>query len=451
MRSYRNPLNVNLLKNIREWGGRPIEVRIGGSSQAQLWWVPDQVEGLIGYYESGADKTYNVTIGPGYVDLFDAWPSDTKFIQGLPATYEQPGLRNSTIEIVSRPSEKLGSRLIGLELGNERQDSGLTPPEFANKFLVEAYAISEAVFKEKYKKIWTVGTLQAPTLINCDDPSNATTCWSTTSLLENGINDHGIAVRSDTHQYNLDRSVISPDRQYLLNHTVLAGFIDSNKDLADYSVARGLPYVFGESNNLFGHGRVGVSDTFAAALWNIDFTLYAAQTNISRIGYHQSFGWRYSAWRPIPAFGYPSGVLPAYYGFWIVQKAFGTNNSSTKQVEALFTREDLVVYGIYQAGTQELDSVIAINLKPWNSVDGDEVRPEVVVDFSNIKTACGKARVFGLTSAGADVTDPSDVVFAGQYINGTSGLVVGESIAEELGPGETVSLKASEAVLISLC
>lgn len=91
-------------------------------------------------------------------------------------------------------------RLVGLELGNERQDSGLTPPEFTSKYLEEAYAINEAVFGNRYKKVWTAGTLQAPTIIKCTDPLNATTCWSVRSLLENGMNEHGIAARADTHQ-----------------------------------------------------------------------------------------------------------------------------------------------------------------------------------------------------------------------------------------------------------
>lgn len=195
-----NPLNINLIHHIRRRGGVPIKVRVGGSSQGSLAWVPSQEQGLIGYYEPGADKTYKVSLGPGFLDLFETRPDDTEFVLGLRYPYEDESYHDTNIKIAKGLYDRLGSRLIGVELGNERNEIGLTPPTITNKFLKYAYPMSDAVFGDANKRIFTIGTFHAPTLIECANPDDATECFSTTSLLRNGINKNGIAARADTHQ-----------------------------------------------------------------------------------------------------------------------------------------------------------------------------------------------------------------------------------------------------------
>lgn len=241
-----------------------------------------------------------------------------------------------------------------------------------------------------------------------------------------------------------------PTRQYLMNHNNTAYCVDSHKDLAAYSTALGVPYIIGEGNSLFGHGRVDVSDTLAAALWKIDFTLCSAQTNITLLGFHQSFGWRYSAWRPIPAFGYPAGVLPSYYGYWVVQRALGTHGGSKKKVEVLIAEEQFTVYGIYDAKTSALSSVVTLNLLDWSSSDGQVVRPEIRIDLSSLKARGDKAEIYRLTAAGADIKDPELIRFGGQYVNNNDGTIEGISTPELLEEGKFITLRASEVAYVAL-
>ncbi|KAL4924013.1 uncharacterized protein BDV17DRAFT_295824 [Aspergillus undulatus] len=98
-----------------------------------------------------------------------------------------------------RTYEKLGGRLVGLELGNERQDSR-SPPVFTKYFLEDLYTISEAAFGDRYKQIYSAGTFTTPALIQCEEPDNAAECYSTESLFENDIDEHGIIKYADTHQ-----------------------------------------------------------------------------------------------------------------------------------------------------------------------------------------------------------------------------------------------------------
>ena len=56
---------------------------------------------------------------------------------------------------------------------------------------------------------------------------------------------------------------------------------------SSFTSARELPYVLGETNSLYNQGRPGLSDSFGAALWGVDFNLWCAANNISRVHMHQ--------------------------------------------------------------------------------------------------------------------------------------------------------------------
>lgn len=49
----------------------------------------------------------------------------------------------------------------------------------------------------------------------------------------------------------------------------------------------GKEYVLGETNSVSGGGASGVSMTFGAALWTMDYSLRAVYSNISRVYFHQ--------------------------------------------------------------------------------------------------------------------------------------------------------------------
>ena len=58
--------------------------------------------------------------------------------------------------------------------------------------------------------------------------------------------------------------------------------------------ARGLPYVLGETNSFSCHGAPGVSNTAGAALWVVDYTLFASTIGISELYFHEGVGYKYN-------------------------------------------------------------------------------------------------------------------------------------------------------------
>jgi hypothetical protein len=80
------------------------------------------------------------------------------------------------------------------------------------------------------------------------------------------------------------------------------------------AIKTGLPYVLREMSSIGPIGMPGVSDTFGASLWTLNFFLYAASLGISSVQMHMTDNSNASAWSPIPIYGHDTSfVRPQYY------------------------------------------------------------------------------------------------------------------------------------------
>lgn len=84
----------------------------------------------------------------------------------------------------------------------------------------------------------------------------------------------------------------------LMNHTnVVAKAGDQLREWAAIkALGNGLdpdvPFILGEHNSLARQGRPGLSNSFGAALWGVDWNVYLASQNISRSHMHQGTNYR---------------------------------------------------------------------------------------------------------------------------------------------------------------
>ncbi len=82
----------------------------------------------------------------------------------------------------------------------------------------------------------------------------------------------------------------------LLNHAVTKRSVDTR--VADYNTILSEssepvpPLIFGETNSLYNQGRPGLSNTFGAALWGVDFNLYSASVGFKRVHMHMGTNYR---------------------------------------------------------------------------------------------------------------------------------------------------------------
>ena len=64
------------------------------------------------------------------------------------------------------------------------------------------------------------------------------------------------------------------------------GFISQAEQVAKVAAAKKLPFLLTEANSYWGGGKLGVSNTFASALWGGDFALACAQAGVDGINIH---------------------------------------------------------------------------------------------------------------------------------------------------------------------
>lgn len=82
-----------------------------------------------------------------------------------------------------------------------------------------------------------------------------------------------------------------------MNHT--RTILDVDEQIAEYnrimSIGKGrVPIIFGETNPLYNQGKPGLSNSFGAALWGVDFNLYSASAGFKRVHMHQGTNYRVS-------------------------------------------------------------------------------------------------------------------------------------------------------------
>jgi hypothetical protein len=133
----------------------------------------------------------------------------------------------------------------------------------------------------------------------------------------------------------------------------------------------GVPYVLREMSSIGPIGMPGVSDTFGASLWTLNFFLYAASLGISSVQMHMTDNSNASAWQPIPMYGHDTSfVRPQYYAHAAVAQLVGNGNGTT-QISAIKTNPSsaykgrIRMYSTY--ANNNLQSVVMINSKEVNS------------------------------------------------------------------------------------
>jgi hypothetical protein len=166
------------------------------------------------------------------------------------------------------------------------------------------------------------------------------------------------------------------------------------------------PYVLREMSSVGPIGMPGVSDTMGAALWTLNFFLYAASIGISSVQMHMTDNSNASAWQPIPMYGSDTTfVRPQYYAHAAIAQIIGNGNGTT-QISTLSTSNVGSAYDgrirAYNAyAKDQLQAVVMINSRPANS----SVDPKSSFTFNlNMGTANANQDIYlsYLTADGAD-------------------------------------------------
>lgn len=230
-----------------------------------------------------------------------------------------------------------------------------------------------------------------------------------------------------------------------MNRTAMIQQMNYHAHASAYTVSKGLPYVIGETNSIACQGLAGASDVFGAAVWSVDYALYAASLNVSNMYWHMGTGYRYAAWQATQNGTTTPGPRPLYYGNWFIATALG---NSDVQVVPIVNTTSLAGYAIYsnRRHRSELKSIVLVNMEVFNSTS-TPTSQRSSVDFALPEKLGGKnckASIKRLTAAGAEVRD--GIAFAGRTV-ALDGSIRGNESKEKVTDG-VVNVRASEALLV---
>ncbi|KAF2846220.1 glycoside hydrolase family 79 protein [Plenodomus tracheiphilus IPT5] len=440
-----------MLQNLKDITGSPAHIRVGGTTANHATWVPDQKRAIIQNFATpGADQPANVSLGPNYLQSFQTFPKGTLYTVGVTFDSGKVG-EDGTVKESMAFYQGIGDDLFALEVGNEfdafpvNRTLPYTIQKFVPEWLNRTSALLTRVFaKAPSKKLFQAGAFVAPGTVSNDTTFNA---QAATDL---GIFTTGVARTYCTHQYfGAACHPVKPTLAgALMNRTALQLAMNFHASAAALTLSNGVPYVLGETNSIACQGLAGVSDVFGAAIWAIDYALYAAAVQVSGIYWHMGTGYRYNAWQATQNGTTAPGPRPLYYGNLFVASALGGKD---KQVVAIANTSSVAGYAVYAAASPEkraqLEGIVLVNMEVYNS-SASTAGVRSSVDFE-LPKGCGgqntKVSVRRLTAAGAEVKDR--IAWAGRTV-ALDGMISGKEVVEQL-VGGTVNVKASEAVLIS--
>lgn len=257
---------------------------------------------LIGIIQPNVSTDYPhiLTIGPKYYESFQTWP-DTKFTYGFNLAKNGSANRASLLSSVPYACKALNhGNLLYWELGNEpdlyktSSQGAVRPPtwneqDYVNEWLNGTRSIRQTMQKT-CPKLTTNAAYKyyAPSFAGTSNSLNPIVTW------EDDLDaDKDIAVIT-SHNYIGGATQPGVTLQgTLMNHTSnvhsIASQLNESRLLAALpeSLNPNLPFILGETNSLYNEGAPGLSNSFGAALWGIDFNLYCAANNIQRTHFHQ--------------------------------------------------------------------------------------------------------------------------------------------------------------------
>lgn len=231
-----------------------------------------------------------------------------------------------------------------------------------------------------------------------------------------------------------------------LNHLQTVAWVMSWGGEIAAAKANGYEYHIGETGSVGCHGKPGVSDTFGAALWVLDYTLTAATLGVDRIFFHNGKGgFVYNMWEPTDSVARNGTVTttkqtrPSYYSMLFVGDLIkGVKSPRVTRVEQ-FDTTSLVHFAVFDEGGA-LRKLAIINT--GLGTDTAQPRTEKVINVSSVLGE--ELRVMRLTAP--NVTATTGVTWAQQSVDEAGKLTGAEAI--ELVSNGFVKLLAGEAVIV---
>jgi hypothetical protein len=268
-------------------------LRIGGYSMDLVWpafgkWsdtpAPEQaIGGTVDQSDLDAlkqlldDTGWKVTLGLPLKTVID--PSKIK----NPSKDPSPDVSlDQVVAEVAAAHETLGDDLLAVEVGNEYDNvTTLTPAEMWQTMKRYRDAIAEAI-PDADLKVTGPSANTSSTNTKLED-------FLTAAVSDTSTDVDDVVTELASHWYPGSHCGHSNETIAQLmsatTHTRTQSKLDGIMALEN-RLTKPVPMVINESNSASCSGQPGVSDSYATALWSLDYLMQASQTGIRRVGFH---------------------------------------------------------------------------------------------------------------------------------------------------------------------
>lgn len=497
------PLATNLLSIIANVTGKPPPIRVGGNTADQTYLHDTLSTGndSVAIPAPASAKQFNIT--PNW---YDSWahyfPPDTDFVYTLNLAVNESAWSNAVAQAAAAHAA-LGDRLKLFELGNEIdhfinkgwRDASWGVAAYISQFRNLTGQIASSAWysstRESDRPKFQAGVFADPPWV--PDQQDEVDDFSIANLTRDGgggiverPQDRRVIGSYATHLYpqsSCDAARWLRMRLDLLaNHTVL--WLNVSQYVPQVAAAdkAGAPLVMGETNSVSCSGKSGISDTFGAALWGVDYVLLNAAVGIRKTYFHLGAQSEYSSFTPLRYAlkneTLQPGIRAGWYGHYFVARVVAPpapeeNGNLNLSIAALpgansSTLSGYAVYAGEEGEKKILRKLVFLDMGVWNGTQGlsnnstlsatdgasfsEGERPSGTVRVSTPWCAGQNVSVTRLTGPGTNAK--SGVAVSGVTFNTLTGGKVGEEEVEVISVGQDGALQfgiqRAEGVLLEV-
>lgn len=373
-----NTFSNNLLENIKALTGTKPLIRVGGNTQDYALFDPNLMVATNGTYTSASqDYPTILYIGKAYFESYRTWPG-TQFIHGFNLAANGTIGYNNLVATVPLACQALrNGSLAYWELGNEpdlyktsaqgiKRPSTWTEPDYVSEWLNKTHIIQQLVTTTCPEETYGY---YAPSFAGTKNSLDPIRTWNAGLDTDNDIR----LISSHNYIGGATQPGVTLQKT-LMNHTSTVNSIASQLNESNLLSSYNLPFILGETNSLYNEGAPGLSNSFGAALWGVDFNLWCASQSIRRVHMHQGTNYRYASWQPIQTSKATKGTKAPYYGNIAVAAMLGDlTTANTSIVNLPLANELQAAYAAYSNGA--LVRLAVINMVQYNYTTTTPTRP----------------------------------------------------------------------------
>ncbi|KAJ8116872.1 hypothetical protein OPT61_g1806 [Boeremia exigua] len=463
-----NEFTRQLIRNVAERTKAAPMIRLGGNTQDKSEFCADCRNGtMVNVFEGEGPLSSEATKVTYNADLFRVMSENSlatqEYIFGL-----NFGADNVTIPrtaLAGALSNFNQSRIHSYELGNEVNLYGAFVPyrpktwtvlnyaseimDWYSQFttLIEAHAEQ---YRAKYRAGFQFGSFVGPPY---GFPDFNHVQMSTMHVPQRIGGVKAIATHGYPNNICTPRAANATTLTTYLNHLQTVAWVTAWSGEIAVAKANGFEYHIGETGSAGCHGKPGVSDTFGAALWVLDYTLTAATFGVDRIFFHNGKGgFVYNMWEPSDTVlsngtvTASQGVRPSYYSMLFVADLIkGVSSPRIARLEQYDTSR-LAHFAVFddQNALRKL-ALVSTGLGDGMGQPGTATNQPRSGKNVDVSMLLGKQLTL-LRLTGSSVNATSGVSWANQTIN-KKGVLIGDLVQESVDDG-IVRIKAGEAVIV---